>query len=33
LSSTADRLVRNCTKMGTEAWYMEMVMARFLHAG
>jgi hypothetical protein len=27
LSSTADRLVRNCRKTGTEALYMEMVMA------
>ena len=26
LSSTADRLVRNCTKMGTEILYMEMVV-------
>src|SRR5665811_1341026 len=26
LSSTADMLVRNCTKMGTEVLYMEIVM-------
>ena len=26
LSSTADRLVRNCTKMGTEILYMEMAV-------
>ena len=26
LSSTADRLVRNCTKMGAEILYMEMVV-------
>jgi hypothetical protein len=26
LSSTAERLVRNCTKMGTEVLYIEMVM-------
>src|SRR5262249_57908022 len=27
LSSTADKLVRNCTKIGTDDLYMEMVMA------
>ena len=27
LSSTAERLVRNCTKIGTEVLYIEMVMA------
>src|SRR5216684_1337348 len=26
LSRSADRLVRNCTKIGTDAWYMEMVI-------
>src|SRR3984957_183793 len=26
LSSTADKLVRNCTKMGADALYMEMVI-------
>ena len=28
MSSTADMLVRNCTKMGTEILYMEIVMER-----
>jgi len=26
LSSTVDKLVRNCTKMGADAWYMETVI-------
>src|SRR5712672_4317106 len=26
LSSTADKLVRNCTKMGADTWYMETVI-------
>ncbi len=30
LSSTAERLPRNCTKIGTEALYIEMVIARIL---
>src|SRR5262245_42387718 len=33
LSSTAERLVRNCTKMGTEVLYIEMVMAGRLLVG
>ena len=33
LSSQADRLVRNCTKIGTDALYMEIVMERSLRVG
>src|SRR5215510_10759320 len=33
LSSTAERLVRNCTKIGTEVLYIEMVMAGRLLVG